>query len=151
MSGTGDFLVWVQQNGGPRRSDLVDEVRSRLGIAVADVYRTWADGFGVHIAPERAAGLTEDAEVRRVVADEPGRPAPYWPSTAPNVVAGSYLVWMAEGSDPVGLTRQLDIRPTGLFRISFTGFSANLTDEQRELVRRSPGVRVVLDNAVHGV
>lgn len=148
---TSDVLVWVDRRDGPRPSDVVDEVLRRLGVPEADVYRTWRGGFGARLDPAAAAALVADPDVVRVVGDEPGRPSPYWPNTSPKRVPGSYLVMMRTRADAVALTRRLGLPPTTLYRLVLIGFAAVLTDAQRELVRRSPGVDVVIDNAVHGV
>ncbi|MGV9764095.1 protease inhibitor I9 family protein [Micromonospora tulbaghiae] len=148
MEDSEDFLVWLRDE--PTASPASDSPSTRLSVPATAVYRTWARGFGARLTTAQATSLAADPAVLDVVPDEPGRPAPYRRTTSSDRVADSYLVMLLPGTDPTTVVSELGVEPTGLYRISFSGFAARLTDRQLHRVRHSPLVTWVMDDITAG-
>ncbi|MFD9241637.1 S8 family peptidase [Streptomyces sp. NPDC059556] len=68
--------------------------------------------------------------------------------TAANAVPGQYIVTLDEGVDAVEATERLGLRPTYVYDKAINGFAAPLTALQLDVVRSSPGVASVEEDAV---
>ncbi|MET8835131.1 hypothetical protein ABZV78_14615 [Micromonospora sp. NPDC004540] len=143
--GARDFMVWLKPQTGPRRPPEHQAILKELQVSATAVYRTWERGFGAELDPTQVAAAGAHAAVELITPDEPGRPAPYRPTTGPERVPDSYIVMMEHGTDPAGTAERAGVTLRGLYRFSFTGFAAVMTAEQLEVVRRASGVTVVLD------
>lgn len=145
-----DTLVWLHGQRGPEGPPAVAVVRARLRIPPDAVYRVWPRGFGARLTPAQAAALRVDSDVFDVQDDGPGHPAPYRRTESPARVEGSYFVMLEAGSDPAATASRLGVEPTGLYRISFTGFAATMTDQQLDHVRRDRDVTWIVDDGLAG-
>ncbi|MFF0424756.1 S8 family peptidase [Streptomyces sp. NPDC004520] len=68
--------------------------------------------------------------------------------TAAHAVPGNYIVTLDRTVDAAGTAERLGLRPTFVYEKAINGFAAPLTDLQLELVRRTPGVTSVEEDAV---
>ncbi|MBP2587060.1 subtilisin family serine protease [Streptomyces sp. PvR006] len=68
--------------------------------------------------------------------------------TAANAVPGQYIVTLDKGVDAVEATERLGLRPTYVYDKAINGFAAPLTALQLDVVRSSPGVASVEEDAV---
>ncbi|MCD2462108.1 S8 family peptidase [Streptomyces sp. MBT42] len=68
--------------------------------------------------------------------------------TAANAVPGQYIVTLDKGVDAVDATERLGLRPTYVYDKAINGFAAPLTALQLDVVRSSPGVASVEEDAV---
>ncbi|MEU8238227.1 protease inhibitor I9 family protein [Actinoplanes missouriensis] len=145
-----DTLIWIRRAKGPCQPATMDEIRDRLGIDAGAVYRVWNVGFGATLSAAQVEAARQDPDIRVVDADEPGRPAPYRPTTSPNRIPDAYIVKMREGADAAGTASALGLRPTALYRTIFTGFAATMTAEQLRAVRHHPDVTWVVNSLMSG-
>ncbi|MEU4715642.1 hypothetical protein AB0F73_18555 [Micromonospora purpureochromogenes] len=148
--GARDFLVWLAFQSGPRRPPAHQAILDELQVSATAVYRTWERGFGAELTATQVVAARAHPAADLITPDEPGRPAPYQPNDVPERVSGSYIVMMEPGTDPAGTAERAGVTLRGLFRFSFTGFAGIMTAEQLEIVRRAPGVTVVLDDITVG-
>ncbi|MFD3546214.1 S8 family serine peptidase [Streptomyces sp. NPDC058655] len=79
-----------------------------------------------------------------VAAPEP-TPAPLL--TAADAVPGSYIVTLDGAVDAAGVARKLGVKPTFVYSRAMNGFAAPLTALQLDIVRVSPGVKTVEQDA----
>ncbi|MGH3750601.1 MAG: S8 family serine peptidase, partial [Micromonosporaceae bacterium] len=63
-----------------------------------------------------------------------------------NSVPGSYLVRLDDGADPAAVAKRLGVKPNHVYDTVLTGFSAKLSDEQRQAVRDYTNVEAVSQN-----
>jgi hypothetical protein len=140
-----DFMVWIEPRPYRPMEPPFDEVRARAGIPGDAVYREWAGGFGARLTTDQVEAARRHPDVGAVELDEPGRPAPYRRRSLPDRVPGSYFVVIEDGADPEAVARRSGIVPKRFFT-TFHGFSAEMTDEELDVVRRTPGVYFIYDN-----
>ncbi|MFE5942069.1 S8 family peptidase [Streptomyces sp. NPDC056480] len=68
--------------------------------------------------------------------------------TAANAVPGQYIVTLDETIDAAKATEKLGLRPTFVYDKAINGFAAPLTALQLDIVRKTPGVASVEEDAV---
>ncbi|MGW7461360.1 S8 family peptidase [Streptomyces sp. NPDC054797] len=77
--------------------------------------------------------------------EPPAAPAPL--ITAAHAVPGKYIVTLAKGQDAAKLAKQLGLKPSFLYTSALNGFAVPLTSLELTLVRNSPGVEKVEEDA----
>ena len=111
--------------------------RTRLALASAVVALALAGpdatAAGSALAPETGA------------APDP-TPAPL--VTAANAVPGKYIVTLDESADAAAAAKKLGLEPTFVYEKALNGFAVPLSEAQLDLVRKTPGVASVEEDAV---
>jgi hypothetical protein len=85
------------------------------------------------------------ALARDVIRSPRDEPAPY--HEAPDRIPGRYIVSVGEQAHPADVAMRAGVVPAALFLSVVNGFAADLTDQQREALRRDPDVEMVSDDA----
>ncbi|MFJ2938200.1 S8 family peptidase [Streptomyces sp. NPDC087219] len=68
--------------------------------------------------------------------------------TAANAVPGQFIVTLDKSIDAAKATEQLGLKPTFVYDKAINGFAAPLTAQQLDVVRKTPGVASVEEDAV---
>ncbi|MDX2564533.1 S8 family peptidase [Streptomyces sp. TX20-6-3] len=68
--------------------------------------------------------------------------------TAANAVPGQFIVTLDKAIDAAKATEQLGLKPTFVYDKAINGFAAPLTAQQLDIVRKTPGVASVEEDAV---
>ncbi|MFI0923936.1 S8 family peptidase [Streptomyces sp. NPDC021012] len=102
-------------------------------------------GLALASAALTALAVTAPTASGTAAGPEP-TPAPL--VTAAHALPGTYIVTLDRTVDTAGTAERLGLRPTFVYEKAINGFAAPLTDLQPELVRRTPGVTSVEEDAV---
>ncbi|MFF6888958.1 S8 family peptidase [Streptomyces sp. NPDC012421] len=73
-------------------------------------------------------------------------PAPLL-SAGTNALPGQYIVTLRQSVDPAVLTKQLKLKPSFVYTTAINGFAAALSPHQLDMVRKTPGVAAVEQDA----
>ncbi|MEU3429803.1 protease inhibitor I9 family protein [Streptomyces gardneri] len=92
-----------------------------------------------------ALALTAPTASASATGPEP-TPAPFF--TAANAVPGKYIVTLDQTVDAAKTAEKLNLKPSFVYEKALNGFAAPLTVLQLEIVRKTPGVTSVEEDAV---
>ncbi|MFB7608735.1 S8 family peptidase [Streptomyces gardneri] len=92
-----------------------------------------------------ALALTAPTASASATGPEP-TPAPFF--TAANAVPGKYIVTLDQTVDAAKVAEKLNLKPSFVYEKALNGFAAPLTVLQLEIVRKTPGVTSVEEDAV---
>ncbi|MFJ3198750.1 S8 family peptidase [Streptomyces sp. NPDC086989] len=91
--------------------------------------------------------LTVPAVAAGTAAADTPEPTPVPLHTAENAVPGQYIVTLEKGQDAAKVAQELGLKPTFVYSKAMTGFAVPLTPLQLQIVRVSPGVKSVEEDA----
>jgi len=143
-----DFIIYTTYHA---ESDppfaKVEGILRRHGIDASAAYARHGLVVGARLNTGQLAAIRRDRQVECVERDCVDHVARYFRHVGQDRVDGTCIVVGVEGADVHGLIARHDVVAASKLEI-LNGFSAELSDEQRDRLRHEPDVEFVEDNCV---